>query len=175
MRYKMNGKIRIPLLEYQVGNVEDGASQVVLVVKNPLANAGEVRDVGSIPGSGSSPGRGHDNPLQYACLENPMDREAWRAMIHRVAKSQTGLKQLNTYAWIHPVHHLATRSLGEGIAEAERCQQHFGTQKMDEWVVPTQQARREKIKTILPQNPGKSWESETSGVEVTNNRKTGQK
>ena len=47
----MNGKIRIPLLEYQVGNVEDGASQVVLVVKNPLANA-EVRDVGSIPGSG---------------------------------------------------------------------------------------------------------------------------
>ena len=76
MRYKMNGKIRIPLLEYQVGNVEDGASQVVLVVKNPLANAGEVRDVGSIPGSGSSPGRGHDNPLQYSCLENPMDRGA---------------------------------------------------------------------------------------------------
>ena len=86
MRYKMNGKIRIPLLEYQVGNVEDGASQVVLVVKNPLANAGEVRDVGSIPGSGSSPGRGHDNPLQYSCLENPMDRGAWRA---EVAKSWT--------------------------------------------------------------------------------------
>ena len=85
MRYKMNGKIRIPLLEYQVGNVEDGASQVVLVVKNPLANAGEVRDVGSIPGSGSSPGRGHDNPLQYSCLENPMDREAWQAAVHGVA------------------------------------------------------------------------------------------
>ena len=46
------------------------------MVKNPLANAGEVRDVGSIPGSGSSPGRGHDNPLQYSCLENPMDRGA---------------------------------------------------------------------------------------------------
>ena len=87
--------------------------------KKSACNAGATED--------RSPGRGHDNPLQYACLENPMDREAWRAMIHRVAKSQTGLKQLNTYAWIHPVHHLATRSLGEGIAEAERCQQHFGT------------------------------------------------
>ena len=76
MRYKMNAKIQIPLLEYQVGNVEDGASQVVLVAKNPLASAGEVRDVGSIPGFGRSPGRGHDNPLQYSCMENPLDRVA---------------------------------------------------------------------------------------------------
>ena len=62
------------------------ASQVALVVKNLLANAGDLRDTGSIPGSGRSPSGGHDNPLQYSCLENPMDREAWRATIHGVAK-----------------------------------------------------------------------------------------
>ena len=55
------------------------ASQVALVVKNPPANAGGIRDVGSIPGSGRSPLGGHGNPLQYSCLENPMDRGAWRA------------------------------------------------------------------------------------------------
>ena len=53
------------------------ASQVALVVKNPPANTGDVRDVGSIPGLGRGPGRGHDNPLQCSCLENPMDRHAW--------------------------------------------------------------------------------------------------
>ena len=53
------------------------ASQVALVVKNPPANAGDIRDKGSIPGSGRSPGRGHGNPLQYSCLEYPMDRGAW--------------------------------------------------------------------------------------------------
>ena len=50
-------------------------SQVVLVVKNLPANAGDIRDAGLIPGSGRSPGEGHDNPLQYSCLENPMDEE----------------------------------------------------------------------------------------------------
>ena len=54
-----------------------GASQGTLVVKNLLANAGDIRDVGSVPGSGRSPGEGHDNSLQYACLENSMDRGAW--------------------------------------------------------------------------------------------------
>ena len=52
------------------------ASQVALVVKNPPVNAEDVRDVGLIPGSGGSPGGGHGNPLQYSCLENPVDREA---------------------------------------------------------------------------------------------------
>ena len=70
---------------------EDRASQVVLVVKNPPANAGNIKDVGLIPGSGRSPGGGHGNPLQYSCLENPMDRGAWRATVYRVAKSQTQL------------------------------------------------------------------------------------
>ena len=57
--------------------------------KTPPANAGDTRDVGSIPGSGRSPGGGHGNPLQYSCLENPMDREAWQVVVHRVAKIQT--------------------------------------------------------------------------------------
>ena len=55
-----------------------GASQVVLVLKSLPAKAGDVRDPGSILGSGRSPGGGHSNPLQYPCLENPMDRGAWQ-------------------------------------------------------------------------------------------------
>ena len=63
--------------------------QVVLVVKNPPANAGEARDAGSIPGLGRSLGGGHGYPRWYFCLENPLDREAWRAMVYRDAKSRT--------------------------------------------------------------------------------------
>ena len=69
-----------------------GASQVALVVKNLPDNAGDVRDMGSIPGSGRSPGGGHGNPLQYHCLENPMSRGIWGATVHRVTKNWTGLK-----------------------------------------------------------------------------------
>ena len=58
------------------------------MVKNAPANIG---DVGSIPGSGRSPGGGHENPHQCSCLENPMDRGAWRAVVHGVAKSQSRL------------------------------------------------------------------------------------
>ena len=68
------------------------ASQVALVMKNPPANAGDVRDAVLIPGSERSPGEGNGNPLQYSCLENPMDRGAWQATVHRVAKSWTQLK-----------------------------------------------------------------------------------
>ena len=63
-----------------------GASQVALVVKNPPASAG---DMGSIPGLERSPGGGHGKPLQYSCLENPMDRGAWQTIVHGVAKSQS--------------------------------------------------------------------------------------
>ena len=59
-------------------------------------DAGDVGDAGSIPGSGRSPGGGHGNPPQYSCLEHPMDREAWRAMVHGMAKSRTRLKRLRT-------------------------------------------------------------------------------
>ena len=62
------------------------------MVKNTPANPGDTRDVGAIPGSGRSPGGGHGNPLQYSCLENPMDRGALRATVPGVAKSGTRLK-----------------------------------------------------------------------------------
>ena len=79
--------------------------QVVLVVKNPLANAGDVRDVdcGFDPWLGRLPEGGHGNPLQYSCLENPRDRGAWKATVHRVAQSQTLLKCLNTQTFVFPV------------------------------------------------------------------------
>ena len=69
-----------------------GASQAALVVKNLPASAQDARDVGSVPGSGGSPGGGHGNPLQYSCLENPMDRGAWLATVHGVGKSRIRLK-----------------------------------------------------------------------------------
>ena len=74
------------------------ASQVTLVVKNLLANAGDMRDTGSTPGSGRFPGEGHGNPLQYSCLENPIDRGAWWAIVHGFEKSLTQLKRLSTQA-----------------------------------------------------------------------------
>ena len=62
------------------------------MIKNPLAGAGDIRDKSSIPGSGRSPGGGHGNPLQYSCLENPMDRGAWQATVLGVTQSWTRLK-----------------------------------------------------------------------------------
>ena len=59
------------------------------MVENMSANAGDVGVVGSVPGSGRSPGGGHGNPLQYSCLENAMNRGAWRASVHGVAKNRT--------------------------------------------------------------------------------------
>ena len=77
-----------------------GASQVVLVVKNPPASAGDIKDAGSISGSGRSPGGGHGNPLQYSCLENPVDspmgRGTWLATVHIVTKGWMWLKWLST-------------------------------------------------------------------------------
>ena len=70
-------------------------NRISRVVKKPPASAGDVRDVGSDPGSGSFPGGGHGNPLQHSCLENPMDRGAWEVAVHGVAKSQM-TEQLNT-------------------------------------------------------------------------------
>ena len=68
-----------------------GFSQVALVLKNLPANAGDARDVSLIAGSGSAPGGGHGNPLQYSCLENPRDGGAWRATVHGVKRSWTRL------------------------------------------------------------------------------------
>ena len=73
---------------------------MALVVNNPPATEEGVRDVDSIPWEelGRSPRGSHGNPLQYSCLENPMDRGAWRATIHKVTQSQTPLKQLSMHA-----------------------------------------------------------------------------
>ena len=65
------------------------ASQVALVVKNPPANAGDIRDTGLIRGLGRSSGEGNGNPLQCSYLENPLDRGAWRATVHKVTESDT--------------------------------------------------------------------------------------
>ena len=62
---------------------------VALVVKNPPANEGDIRDSSLIPGSGRFPGEGNGNPLKYSCLENPMDRGTWRVTVRRVAESDT--------------------------------------------------------------------------------------
>ena len=59
---------------------------MVLVLKNLVANAGDLKDTGSIPGLGRSPGEGNGNPHQYTCLENPMNGEAWQAGVHGAAK-----------------------------------------------------------------------------------------
>ena len=67
------------------------------MVKNPPANAGDIRDVGLIPRSGRFPGGGNDSPLQYSCLENFMDRGAWWATVHGVSKSRTQLSMHRTY------------------------------------------------------------------------------
>ena len=72
-------------------------SQLVLMAKNLPANAGDVRDEGSIPGSRRSTGGGHGNPLQYSCLEDPMDRGAWWVAVHGITKSRTRLKRLSTH------------------------------------------------------------------------------
>ena len=78
------------------------ASQMVLMVKNLPAKARGIRDTGSIPRSGRYPGGEYGNPLQYSCLENPMDRGAWWAPVHGVTKSQTQLKQLSLiYIKVH--------------------------------------------------------------------------
>ena len=75
---------------------------MALVVKNPPFNAGDVREVGSVCGSGKSPGGEHGNPLQYSCLENPMDRGDWQAIVNRVTESHTTevTSQVGTHVYI---------------------------------------------------------------------------
>ena len=86
-----------------------GSSQVALVVKNPPAKAADVREAGSIAGSGRSPGGERGILFQYSYLENPMDRGAWWSKVHRVAKSQTRMKQLTMPHIQFSQHHLLKR------------------------------------------------------------------
>ena len=79
-------------------------TQVALVINNLPVSAGNLRDSDLIPGLGRSPGGGHGNPLQYSCLENPMDRGAWWATVHSITKSWTWLKLgcTHTHTHTHP-------------------------------------------------------------------------
>ena len=79
------------LCDYEFSYLTSCPSQVVLVVKNLPANAGDITGVGSIPELGRSPGEWHGNPLQCSCLENAMDRGEWRAIVHGFTKSWTQL------------------------------------------------------------------------------------
>ena len=89
------------------------ASQVALVVKNPPANAGDVRDAGLIPGSGRCPGGRHDKLHEYSSLENPMDRGAWQAAVHRVTKSQKQLKRLSMYSGKLSLEHFTCAAISD--------------------------------------------------------------
>ena len=81
--------------------IQFGTSHAGLVVKNPPANEGDIRDMGLIPRSGKSPGGGNGSPLQYSCLENSLDRGAWWATVQRVAKSRTQLNDCpRTSGWV---------------------------------------------------------------------------
>ena len=87
----------IPTTSITVGVIILGAFQVALVVKNPPANAGDTRDLGLIPESGRSPTEGNVYPLQYSCLENPMDRGVHGITVHGVTKSWTQLSTQCVY------------------------------------------------------------------------------
>ena len=113
----------------------DGASHVALVVRNAPTNAGDIRGEGSIPGLGRSPGEGNDNPLQYSCLENSMDRGAWRVVVLGVAKSWT---RLSDFTSLDPEVCSSLLNVGEGKkrkekahrskqneGECEHCSVHF--------------------------------------------------
>ena len=94
-----------------LSNIPLWVSQVALVVENPSANAGDIRNQGSIPRLGRSPGGEHGNPLQYCCLENPMDKAAWQATVHRVAKSWTQLKWLSMQYSIVDMYYMSFLSV----------------------------------------------------------------
>ena len=93
-------KSRTWLSDFHTSHAYRWASQVALLVKNLPANAGCERQGSMIPGSGRSPRWGHGNPLQYSCLENPMDRGAWQVTVHRVAKSWTRLSDWTELKWL---------------------------------------------------------------------------
>ena len=101
------------------GTVQVRNSQVVLVVKKLSANAGEVREVGSTLGSGRFPRGGHGNPPQYSCLENPMDRGAWWATVHRITKRQT--QQVTEHSHKHSSSSITTISCEQSETPSGKC------------------------------------------------------
>ena len=97
-----------------------GTSQVALVVKNMLANAGDKRDVGLILGLGRSPGGGHGNPLQYSCLENLLDRGAWWAIVHG-GRTESDMTEATSHTCVHAHVDRHMGRLRGRIAESHLC------------------------------------------------------
>ena len=95
LNYYFNIPLRTPVV-CSTGT-DNWASQVALALKNPPSDAGNIEDISLKPGLGRSPEDGHGNPPQHSCLENPMNRGAWWATVHRVTKSWTWLKQLSMH------------------------------------------------------------------------------
>ena len=94
---------------------------MALVVKNPAANAGDIRDTDLIPGSGRSSGGGHGNPLQYSCPENPMDRRAWLATVHGVTRVRHDLV-VEHHGRAHHAHHgRAIRNFSLSLSVSLMC------------------------------------------------------
>ena len=112
------------------------ASQVVLVVKSPPANAGDLRDVGSFPGLGRSPGGGHGNPLLYSCLENSMGRGTWWASVHRVVKSWARRRRLSMryYCCLVPLASLRNWNYCYVWMEAVLAPEVFGGEMKIRWI-----------------------------------------
>ena len=140
--------------------------QGALVIKNPSANAGDIKSQGSIRGSGRSRGGGHSNTLHYSCLENPTDRGACRAAVHGMSKSQTRLKLLSTHA-----HHCIL-ILHYGVRESDRCwglrgnqrkQSHWERQKSDK---QTNQTIIRSGAMIRRNNILSAWEEHAEHIKV---------
>ena len=148
---------------------QEWASQVGLVVKNPPANAGHS---GLIPGWGKSAGGGYGNPLQYFCLENAMDRGAWRTMVHGVPKSRTHLKQLSTYAHLHSQKWLPAALLFEPRDPREPGQNsrslRWGSKIFytESGKKPSQELVDLEVNTLTPQVPSRPGSSLSSFVSV---------
>ena len=98
--------------------------------KESACNAG---DMGSIPGLGRSPGGGHSNPLQYSCLENPADRKSWWAVVHRIAKSQTRLRQPNTHAHLPIQYDFHSRCMGVYVCVQSLSQDRVSVGRWKIW------------------------------------------
>ena len=112
--------------------------------KESTCNAGSKSDVGSIPGSERSPRGGHDNPLKYSCLENPMDRGAWWATVHEAAKSRTWLKRLSTQA---PTMQKKAREYSLENIRNIRADKGKHSKRMKEWKKKVDK-REEKLKRV---------------------------
>ena len=121
--YDWHSCVSVIWLRVSAGNSEGwgslGGFQSGLVVKNPPANAGDTRDSDLIAGWGRSPGGGNGNPLQYSCLENPMDRGAWWAKVHGITKSWTRLKWLSIHmGWLWKFQNVF---IGYATPKENRC------------------------------------------------------